>query len=86
VLKPPVPVVCSSVSTPVQFVSHSFHTVPNIPASSAICLNWSYEEESSITTFGLTSVSFHSSESGESSIVPAQLNTLYGFTFENVDA
>ena len=81
-----VSVICSSTSIPDQFVSHSFHTVPRIPVSSAIFLNCSNASESSTTTDGLTSVSFHSSESGESWIVPAQLNTLYGFTFENVDA
>ena len=36
-------------------------------------------------TGGLTSTSFHSSVSGESSIVPAQLNTAYGFTLEYID-
>ena len=76
----------TSTSTPDQFVSHSFHTVPRIPSCSAIFLNCSNEDESSTVITGRTSTSFHSSESGESLIVPAQLNTLYGFTLLNVDA
>ena len=38
-------------------------------------------EESSMYIVGFTSVSFHSSESGDNSIVPFHTHILYGFTF-----
>ena len=72
--------------TPVQFVSHSFQTVPNIPVWFANNSNCSNCEVSSIKILGRVSTSFHSSLSGESSKIPVQSNTLYGFTFTNSDA
>ena len=74
------------ISVPVQLVSHSFHTVPRMPDSSACATNWSYTPSSSITTSGLTSVSFHSSDSGDNLTCPPHENTLYGLTNSDVVA